>query len=432
MDAQLEITLIECLDALAQGESLEHILARYPQESAQLRPLLEAAASLSTLRREPSEAAKMQSRQKFMAQADLLRRTSARQRAGFLPRFATGFIAAALVAIVLGTGAVAASGSALPGDPFYGLKRTVENVRLQSASSPAQRQELQREFEQRRRDEANELLDARRESEVEFTGPIESLQPNAWIVAGLVVQVDDQTQIDGTPQINRMAEVRGLTGPTGLRASSITIESGGELDSTPLPEATETPQTIETPAATESIEPTHTLRPTTATPRSTATPPPTTMATPRSTATPQPVEMEFTGTANSIGAAVWDIEGTVVEVTGDTDIRGSINVGQRVKVKALRFPDGRLIATRIEPADDSGGSNQNENDNPNITGNENQNENQNSDDSGDNSNSNGDDSSNSNSNGDDSGDSNSNDTNGNDDHGGGDNSNDDGGNDNGN
>jgi len=156
------------------------------------------------------------------------------------------------------------------------------------------------------------------------------------------------------------------------------------------------------------------------------------MATPRSTATPQPVEMEFTGTANSIGAAVWDIEGTVVEVTGDTDIRGSINVGQRVKVKALRFPDGRLIATRIEPADDSGGSNQNENDNPNITGNENQNENQNSDDSGDNSNSNGDDSSNSNSNGDDSGDSNSNDTNGNDDHGGGDNSNDDGGNDNGN
>src|SRR5512136_2459373 len=149
MDAQLEIKLIECLDALAQGESIERILARYPQEAAQLRPLLEAAASLPRLRMEPSEAAKMQSRLKFMAQADLLRRTAPRKGLGFLPRFATGFIAAALVAGVLGTGAVAASGAALPGDPLYGLKRTVEDVRLNSASSPAQRQELQREFEQR-------------------------------------------------------------------------------------------------------------------------------------------------------------------------------------------------------------------------------------------------------------------------------------------
>ncbi len=151
MDAQLEVKLIECLDALAQGESVERILARYPQEAAQLRPLLETAAGLPALRMEPSEAAKMQSRQKFMAQADLLRRTTPRKTMGFLPRFATGFVAAGLVAVVLGTGAVAASGSALPGDPLYGLKRTVENVRLSTAGSPTQRQELQREFEQRRR-----------------------------------------------------------------------------------------------------------------------------------------------------------------------------------------------------------------------------------------------------------------------------------------
>src|SRR5512145_810346 len=122
MDAQLESKLIECLDALAQGEAVERILARYPQDAAQLRPLLETAAVLPAQRMEPSEAAKMQSRQKFMAQADLLRRTAPRKTMGFLPRLATGFLAAALVAIVLGTGAVAASGSALPGDPLYGLK----------------------------------------------------------------------------------------------------------------------------------------------------------------------------------------------------------------------------------------------------------------------------------------------------------------------
>jgi hypothetical protein len=228
MDAQLEVRLIECLDALMQGESIERILARYPQDAAQLRPLLQTAAGLPALHMEPSEAVKMRSRQKFIAQADLLRRTSQRKSLGFFPRFATGFVAAGLVAIVLSTGAVAASGSALPGDPLYGVKRTVENVRLSTAGSPVVRDELQREFEQRRRAEANELLDAGRESEVEFTGPIESIQPNAWIVGGLVVEVDANTSIVGTPQINRMAEVKGMTGPGGLRASSITIESAGE------------------------------------------------------------------------------------------------------------------------------------------------------------------------------------------------------------
>src|SRR5512136_2018528 len=211
MDAQLEARLIEGLDALAQGESVERILARYPQEAAQLRPLLETAAGLPALRMEPSEAAKMQSRQKFMAQADLLRRTTPRKTMGFLPRLAAGFIAATLVAGVLGTGAVAASGSALPGDPLYSLKRTVEDVRLNTAGSPVLRQELQHEFEQRRIIEANELLDARREGEVEFTGTIEVIQPKAWIVSSLVVQLDANTQIAGTPQINRTAEVRGVT-----------------------------------------------------------------------------------------------------------------------------------------------------------------------------------------------------------------------------
>jgi hypothetical protein len=373
MDAQLEAKLIECLDALAQGESTERILARYPQEAAQLRPLLETAAGLPALRMEPSEAAKMQSRQKFMAQADLLRRTKPRKTMGFLPRLATGFIAAALVAGVLGTGAVAASGSALPGDPLYGVKRTVEEVRLNTASSPTQRQELQREFEQRRRNETNELLDAGREGEVEFTGTIEEIQLRAWIVSSLVVQLDANTQIVGTPQINRVAEVRGATGPQGLRASSISIESAGEPEIAPTPEAIETPQVTETPEPSETTTPITTVTPQPTTPRQpAATPRPT--ATLQPPATPQPAEVEFTGSVNSIDEGTWNIDGTTVIVNNDTEIRGTINAGQRVKVKALRFADGRLVATRIEPFADSGGndnSSRNDNQNSNDTHNSN-------------------------------------------------------------
>jgi len=366
MDAQLELKLIECLDALAQGESVEQILARYPQDAAQLRPLLQPAAGLPALRMEPSEAVKMRSRQKFLAQADLLRRTSTRKSMGFLPRFATGFVAAGLVAIALSTGAVAASGSALPGDPLYSVKRTVESVQLSTAGSPMVHDELQREFEQRRRDEANGLLDAGRESEVEFTGLIESIQPNAWIVGGLVVRVDANTSIVGTPQINRMAEIKGVTGPGGLRASSITIESTGKSVKTPLvegtstPEAresTETPQPSLTPAPTDTPirTPAPDIRSTpTATPRPTL-PRPTATAQP--TATAEPVEVEFTGGVQAIEATTWNNDGTMIGVNANTEIRGSINVGQRVKVKALRQSNGQLIAISIEPIDGgSGGS----------------------------------------------------------------------------
>lgn len=406
MDAQLEAKLIECLDALAQGESIERILARYPQEAAQLRPLLETAASLSALRMEPSEAAKMQSRQKFMAQADLLRRTTPRKAMGFLPRFATGFIAAALVAGVLGTGAVAASDSALPGDPLYGLKRTVEDVRLNTASSPTQRQELQREFEQRRIGEANELLDAGREGEVKFSGTIEVIQPNAWIVSSLIVQIDANTQIAGTPQVNRVAEVRGVTGPKGLRASSISVESSGEPEMTPTPEVTETPQATETPEPAETIAPATTTTPQpTKTQQPAATPHQT--ATPQPVATAQPVEVEFTGSVNAIDAGMWNIDGTTLIVDNNTEIRDTISTGQRVKVKALLMADGRLVATRIELAEDSQATN-------NSNGNDNQNSNENRNSNDDNSNE-------GNSNGNDNGnenDGNANSNNGNDDHGG--------------
>ncbi len=384
MDAQLEAKLIECLDALAQGESIERILSRYPQEAAQLRPLLDSAAGLRALRMEPSEAARMQSRQKFLAQADLLRRTKQRKTMGFLPRFATGFIAAALVAGVLGTGAVAASGSALPGDPLYGLKRTMEEVQLNTASSPTQRQTLQREFEQRRRDETNELLDARRQGEVAFTGTIEAIQPRAWIVSSLVVQLDARTQIVGTPQIDRVAEVRGATGPQGLRASSISIESSGEPGTTPTPEATETPQATQTPEPPESTAPMTTVtpqpstpRPPAAAPRSTATSQPAATSHPveasQPEATPQPAEVEFNGNVNSITEGVWSIDSTTVSVDNNTEIQGAINTGQRVKVKALRFADGRLVAVSIEISGNRGTKGD-----PNSNANQNSNENQNS------------------------------------------------------
>jgi hypothetical protein len=380
MDAEFETKLIECLTALEQRESIDAVLARYPNDAAQLRPMLETAALLPTFRMEPSEAMKMKSRQSFLTQAAAMRAAPRRRGLGLMPRLLTSFVAVALICIVLGAGAVAASGSALPGDPLYGVKRTVENVRLSLTTDTAAREALTEQFEGTRRDEANALLDAGRETEVEFSGMIQSIQPKAWVVSGLVVQLDDTTKINGEPQIDRRAQVDGRTGPNGLWAKEITI---GTSASTPQPaetlEPTETPEPAPRPTSTPAL----TFEPT-------ETPEPKPTLEPTEQPTAAPVAIEFAGTVDDISAQAWTIDSTSIGVNANTEIRGSITVGQRVKVQAIRLADGRLVALRIELVSDGTGSstgngnqngnensNQNENQNHNQNQNENQNQNQN-------------------------------------------------------
>lgn len=372
MNAEFEATLIECLSALDAGESIEQLLARFPAESAELRPILMTAAALPAFRMEPSEAQKIASRKTFLSRAAELRKSTTRRRFvfGAMPRLASALVASLVLVVVLGGGAVAASGSALPGDPLYSLKRTVENVRLALTLDSANRSALQDQFDQARRLEANALLDAGRETEVEFSGPIESIQPNSWVVAGLVVRINAATQIVGQPQNDRLARVRGVTGLNGLTASFITIEGGDDQTPTPLPTSTPPvlPTSTPTPPATQEPEPTEsrpTRQPTSAPTR-----------VPTRVSTPQPAEIEFTGAVDSIGGDTWSINGAIVFITNETQISDGIGVGQRVKVKALRFADGRLVARKIELTGDGGGQ-ANGNDNQNSNQNQNQNENQN-------------------------------------------------------
>ena len=369
MDADFETKLIECLTALERHEPIEQILARYPAEAAQLRPILNTAAALAALRMQPSEATKIKSRQAFLNQAAAARQASQRRSMGLVQRLLTSLAAVALICIVLGAGAVAASGSALPGDRLYSLKRTVEDVRLSLTTDSTARAALNTQFERLRRAEASALLDAGRETAVEFNGAIESIQPQAWVISGLVVRLDTATTITGEPQIDRRAHVRGLTGPNGLRATAITIDTPASTP-TVTPEPTPTPRPINTP------------RPT---PEPTDRPEPRPTVEPTEQPTPEPVEIEFTGTVDDKGSSTWTIDGASVGVNANTEIRGSINVGQRVKVTALRLADGRLIALRIELLNDGGGGggsgggngNDNHDQNDNHNGNENDNHNQN-------------------------------------------------------
>jgi hypothetical protein len=123
--------LNECLERLlVEGESLEQCLARYPEQAAELKPLLETALAAR-------EASAIQPRPDFRARAryefnSALKETAAvrsRTSWGWFPRWAT-VAAVVLVLVLAGGGTFAAADSSMPDSPLYSVKLATEQVRL--------------------------------------------------------------------------------------------------------------------------------------------------------------------------------------------------------------------------------------------------------------------------------------------------------------
>ena len=143
----------------------------------------------------------------------------------------------AVVLIFLTVGLISVSASALPGDGLYNVKRTFEAFRLQVASDPEQILELSEQARQERLREIEALLRAGQAADVMFEGEIESIDDEAWIIAGLAVQLDKTTIIEGTPQVGELAMVNGRTVDGLLLAGKIIILTGA-------PEPKETPRPV--------------------------------------------------------------------------------------------------------------------------------------------------------------------------------------------
>lgn len=281
-----ETLLQESLDLLEQGESIEQILARYPQFAADLRPFLETAVQLATLVPQPSLAAKRQSQKAFLAHAESLKVSPVRPSPWYrLRQILLPIASLAVVLILFGMTAVSVSGSAIPGDALYPIKRLVENVRLNQANDPETAVTVAEQLRQERIREVQDLLRAGRVAEATFQGEVEAIQPGAWLVATIPVTLDENTQIEGEPQLGELAEVNGRTEDGIFTATSIKMLTG----SATTPEASPTPDPSAQPTVEPTSEPTAALTTTpTATPTKTATiaPSPTPQATKSPTLVP--------------------------------------------------------------------------------------------------------------------------------------------------
>lgn len=274
MDKTFEMRLIEALDALEAGEPLEQVLARYPDDAAVLRPILETAAVLPTLRQEPPPLAEARSRRAFLQTARMFQPAARRPIwQGLMRTFGTAAVAAVMV-LAVGAGLLTLSASALPGDALYPIKRNFETVRLLFAPE-GERQVFSRELRQTRLQEIQALLAAGREVRVAFEGTIEAMLPDHWVVDGIVVHVDEATLIEGTPLPGLEVEVNGLTRRGALYAISIRVLTEVTLTPSPSPSLTASPSPTPTLTPTPRVIPTATPSPTaTFAPPPTATPPP--------------------------------------------------------------------------------------------------------------------------------------------------------------
>jgi hypothetical protein len=141
----------ECMERmLLEGESLEQCLARYPEQAAELKPLLETALAAR-------DASAIQPRPDFKARARYQFRSALKEAAagrsrtswGWFPRWAT-VMAIVLVLVLGGGGTVAAADSSMPDSPLYSVKLATEQVRLTLTASQIDKARLCVELADRR------------------------------------------------------------------------------------------------------------------------------------------------------------------------------------------------------------------------------------------------------------------------------------------
>jgi len=135
MAERFENILNECLERMRQGESVEQCLARYPEQAAELAPLLQVAAATQKTSSAVQPRPEFKERSRYEIQAQLHgkeRKTEPKKTSfvGWMPRWAVAVVSVILVFLVAGTGTVAASTSSMPDDTLYPVKLATERVRL--------------------------------------------------------------------------------------------------------------------------------------------------------------------------------------------------------------------------------------------------------------------------------------------------------------
>ena len=253
---EFERILDQSLAQIENGAGLEEIIKENPNYAAELEPLLRAASLTRSLTQPSYQDSQREGRNRLLAEVDRMKETGAFAKNGtksvfsrysgqwfknignllvgkentdmkLLPRLA---IYGLMTVLIAGFFTVNASASSLPGDSLYGLKLGMERAQLALTFNDDARLELEGEFEDERLDEVGALLGEGREEDVEFRGLIESKAEGSWVVSGISVFVDAQTELKGALEVGDLVKVEALTQADGSLLALEIYGEGADLD----------------------------------------------------------------------------------------------------------------------------------------------------------------------------------------------------------
>lgn len=223
MDGAPQNAIIAALDELDQGHSVEEILERYPQERAELRPILETASGLTALKATPSPEARNASRREFLAEAARLRESSGSDRSAQpWRRFFYSFTSFALFLMLIGVIVIPPSSEAIPGDLLYPVKRGAEATQLLLAPQ-TEKEALRAEFEEERNHEVYEMLEIGREGRAGYVGVVKEITPDRWKIGNITAHINESTVINGDPEVGARVEAHCLVRDRQVIAETLDV-----------------------------------------------------------------------------------------------------------------------------------------------------------------------------------------------------------------
>lgn len=154
MPENFDDILNKCLERVLRGESPEQCVKDYPQQEAELKPLLELALTVHKAALvEPRPEFKAQLRYQLSTISHAPEQKGQRRRgffSGWQHHWAIGAAVLLIFIILLGGGTVAASTNSLPDQPLYPVKLATEQVQLTFTFSDIGKARLHVKFIDRR------------------------------------------------------------------------------------------------------------------------------------------------------------------------------------------------------------------------------------------------------------------------------------------
>jgi hypothetical protein len=188
------------------------------------------ARDLDHLAKPSSTEAQEASKREFLQYAASMQRKKQKSTVARLRESLVFSLVLLLLLVFSGALMAAYSGGAIPGDPLYGTKLFLEQTRLNYSANSEAAAALIKELHQERLDEIEALLSLGRSETVTFSGEVETLSQDRWIVAGLPVEISSQTMLPDEVEVGFLVQISGRTSDGAVLADQVEVIAGPPQD----------------------------------------------------------------------------------------------------------------------------------------------------------------------------------------------------------